>query len=306
MVIGMAPSVNVKRLRRAQRRERARSTPTSPWSTATPRPRSSPPVGASAKRSYRTAYIQAESSIFQQAVAQGQTVVAAAGDEGSEDCYHFPSSNDTRLQVDDPAGQPWVTGVGGTTLDALGPGADRVGVEPRPVHAARPGAGTRRPGPCRRGNGAPASRARTPRRRTPSPGPSRVPMSSGAGTLSCREVPDVAADADPRTGLAIFCTCVSGGWAQDRRDEHGGSAVGRPGRPGRPGPVDAGGLRQPHALPGAVWREPRLQRRDRREQSARRLAAEQRPAQLPSARTTRPHRATTWPPASAPPSPARS
>ena len=105
------------------------------------------------------AYIQAEASMFQQAVAQGQTVVAAAGDEGSEDCYVFPSSTDTRLEVDDPAGQPWVTSVGGTTLDALGPAPVESVWNIGPVRRAPAAAGSRRRGPCRRGNAARVSRA---------------------------------------------------------------------------------------------------------------------------------------------------
>ena len=51
---------------------------------------------------------------FTQAAAQGQTIFAASGDSGSEDCLH--ASGDTGLAVDSPANQPLVTGVGGTAL----------------------------------------------------------------------------------------------------------------------------------------------------------------------------------------------
>ncbi|MDQ6807683.1 MAG: putative Ig domain-containing protein [Actinomycetota bacterium] len=70
------------------------------------------------------ATIDAENTLFQEAATQGQTVVAAAGDAGSEDCYHpFPPAPDfdKSLQVDDPASQPFVTSAGGADLQALGP-----------------------------------------------------------------------------------------------------------------------------------------------------------------------------------------
>ena len=51
---------------------------------------------------------------FTQAAAQGQTIFAATGDSGSEDCLNVSGSTD--LTVDSPANQPLVTGVGGTSL----------------------------------------------------------------------------------------------------------------------------------------------------------------------------------------------
>lgn len=55
--------------------------------------------------------LQAENAIFQQMAAQGQTVYVASGDDGAYTDY--PS---TTPVVDDPSGQPYVTGVGGTSL----------------------------------------------------------------------------------------------------------------------------------------------------------------------------------------------
>ncbi len=157
------------------------------------------------------AYIQAESSLFQQAVAQGQTLVAAAGDEGSEDCYLFPSSTDTRLQVDDPGSQPWVTSVGGTTLNALGPPPSET-VWNSGLYSGTGGGGISSlwtmPAWQR---GVQSVYTRSGDNFT---GAQPCPTSSGAGTLSCREVPDVASDGDPRTGLVIACSCASGGWAR--------------------------------------------------------------------------------------------
>jgi subtilase family serine protease len=63
---------------------------------------------------------QAEQTIFQEMAAQGQTVVAAAGDDGSSDCEDTSSPTATAA-VDDPASQPYVTGVGGLTVSNLSP-----------------------------------------------------------------------------------------------------------------------------------------------------------------------------------------
>lgn len=62
---------------------------------------------------------QAEGVLFQEAAAQGQGVFAASGDQGSEDCLSSGYSGDA-LAVDDPASQPFVTGVGGTSWTAAG------------------------------------------------------------------------------------------------------------------------------------------------------------------------------------------
>src|SRR5674476_945131 len=51
--------------------------------------------------------------------AQGQSLFAAAGDSGSEDCHRPGPPSDSFLAVDDPAGDPYVTGVGGTNLTSI-------------------------------------------------------------------------------------------------------------------------------------------------------------------------------------------
>lgn len=62
--------------------------------------------------------VTAEQVIFQQMAAQGQTVIAAAGDNGSSDCNGVVSNAPA---VDDPASQPFVTGVGGLTVSSINP-----------------------------------------------------------------------------------------------------------------------------------------------------------------------------------------
>lgn len=61
-------------------------------------------------------------AVFQQAAAQGQTVVAASGDSGSSACYISPTSTalpvatQEELAVSYPASSQYVTGVGGTEI----------------------------------------------------------------------------------------------------------------------------------------------------------------------------------------------
>jgi subtilase family serine protease len=63
---------------------------------------------------------QAEQTIFQEMAAQGQTVVAAAGDDGSSDCEDT-SAPSSAAAVDDPASQPYVTAVGGLDVANIDP-----------------------------------------------------------------------------------------------------------------------------------------------------------------------------------------
>ncbi len=159
---------------------------------------------------------QVENTIFEQAAAQGQTVLEAAGDAGSDGCAH---NSDTPAQPllssSDPASQPYVLAVGGTTLnDATQPPNKQVWND-----GASGGGG---------GGGISAM--------WPSPAwqvASKVPgiddtsliiradhVSGGdfcqsqpgltASTL-CREVPDVSADADEYTGAVT--ADFGGQWA---------------------------------------------------------------------------------------------
>jgi subtilase family serine protease len=62
---------------------------------------------------------EAEARLFEQAALQGQTIFDAAGDLGAQDCIakngNRPAQH-TEAAVDANAGQPYVTGVGGTEL----------------------------------------------------------------------------------------------------------------------------------------------------------------------------------------------
>ncbi len=129
-----------------------------------------------------------ENTLFEEAATQGQSIFAAVGDFGSDGCdTHGPAPT-----VDDPASQPFVTAVGGTTLtmsprsetvwnDGLGRGATGGGVS---QFWGQPSYQTGRVLP-------------------------QSAISCGSGGTTCREIPDVSADADEDTGYMIF---YSGGW----------------------------------------------------------------------------------------------
>jgi subtilase family serine protease len=135
----------------------------------------------------------AESTLFQEAAVQGQTILASTGDLGSNDC------SDHHQSVDDPASQPWVTAVGASSINAGGEsvwnngyGATGGGVSSvwaRPAYQAA------------------AARAQSS-------------VSCGSDANNCREVPDVTADGDPSTGSVIY---YNGQW-----NTMGGTSISTP------------------------------------------------------------------------------
>jgi kumamolisin len=68
------------------------------------------------------AYVQAENVVFEQMALQGQSMFGAAGDTGAFECIR--SDGTTIINVLDPPSQPWVTSVGGTSLESFNPGAN--------------------------------------------------------------------------------------------------------------------------------------------------------------------------------------
>ncbi len=66
----------------------------------------------------------AEEIITSQAAAQGQTILAASGDQGSTACFNANSTDTTAqqeaLNVNYPASSPYVTGIGGTEFNEGG------------------------------------------------------------------------------------------------------------------------------------------------------------------------------------------
>lgn len=76
-----------------------------------------------------SAYVQAENVVFEQMAAQGQSMFGAEGDTGAFSCIR--SDGTTILNVLDPPSQPWVTSVGGTSLES-----DNPGTAPNPSYPA--------------------------------------------------------------------------------------------------------------------------------------------------------------------------
>jgi subtilase family serine protease len=142
--------------------------------------------------------LAALNTIFSQGAAQGQAVFSAAGDSGAYDC------NDSTLAVDSPSGDPNVVGVGGThlTVDSSGAyGSESVWSSPNETSRSTKGAGG--------GGGISSYFAR--------PSYQSGPSVNNAYSNGNRQVPDVAADADPASGYSVYCTvaaagCNSLGW----------------------------------------------------------------------------------------------
>ncbi len=141
--------------------------------------------------------LQTLDNIFKQGAAQGMSFFAAAGDSGAYDCA------DTNLAVGSPASDPYVTSVGGTTLQ-LNNGtysSETVWSNPKSISHGPEGAG---------GGGGLSKTFKQP----------SWQVGSGVNNQysnGYRELPDVTADADPSTGYAIYCTvtnagCNASGW----------------------------------------------------------------------------------------------
>jgi len=147
---------------------------------------------------YASSAVATENVLFEQAASQGQSIFSAAGDSGSEDCNRVDGS--TSLAVDDPASQPYVTGVGGTTLSQLGPPPTETAWNAAGIGAGGGGISAHWAMPSYQAHAASALHVITA-------------DSSGAPcgvTLGdCREAPDVSAAADPYAG---YVTYFNGSW----------------------------------------------------------------------------------------------
>jgi kumamolisin len=138
-----------------------------------------------------------ENIFFQLAALQGQTILAATGTPGNTACPGDSTYTPISTGIVDPAAQPYVTAVGGTSLglnnkeatwdvNTVGGGISRywtlpdwqhiVGV-PDPVYSSA--------NPC-------------------------APFTDNNGTY-CREIPDVALNADPANGYWTYCTTTTAG-----------------------------------------------------------------------------------------------
>jgi subtilase family serine protease len=150
----------------------------------------------------------AEQPIFEQMAAQGQTVLSAAGDAGSSDCNGITNNN---LAVDDPASQPYVTGVGGLTVNDINPLNQSVWLTP--TSSGYGGAG---------GGGISSLWSR----------PTWQSAPGIAASESMRLVPDLSTMADPGTGFIQYFTGSSAGACRNGCPQGwnsiGGTSIGSP------------------------------------------------------------------------------
>ena len=130
----------------------------------------------------------AENTLFEEAATQGQSIFAAAGDSGAADCGRKGAG----ATVDDPASQPFVTGVGGTSL-SLSPRTEVVWNDGSTRGATAGGVSKLWQQPSYQQGQVLSQSA----------------ITCGTGMTACREVPDVSADADENTGYVVFW---SGSW----------------------------------------------------------------------------------------------
>ena len=136
--------------------------------------------------------ITAEGYSSMEAAAQGQTILVSSGDDGASGCHRDTGSpNINAAAVADPASQPYVTAVGGTSLTG------------NPVTSRTTWTGS--------GGGT-----------SNIPMPNLVNYQNGfagkgftttackpASGYTCRQVPDVSANADPQTGYPVY---IGGAW----------------------------------------------------------------------------------------------
>jgi len=183
------------------------------------------------------ALVQAENVFFEQMALQGQSMFAAAGDNGAFSCLE--NNGSSILNALDPSAQPWVTSVGGTSLESFNPGtaphpAYPAGVEtvwnPGDLCNSRANEGGESGFfwcvAVGSGGGGNSQYWARPFFQF-GPGIANrysTQCALASGAAPCRETPDVSANADAFTPYAVYCTgsaalpfsqCASfggGGW----------------------------------------------------------------------------------------------
>jgi kumamolisin len=131
--------------------------------------------------------VQAEGAALVQLQTQGQSVFVSSGDDGAA------GREGTGLNAPDPGSQPLVTSVGGTTMNTVSAGGKW---SSETVWS---------------GSGGGVSDVWAIPSYQIIKGKSVAVKNGGSSTM--RNVPDVAADADPNTGASVYCS-IYGGWVQ--------------------------------------------------------------------------------------------
>jgi subtilase family serine protease len=173
-------------------------------------------------------YVQAENTVFEQMAMQGQSTFGAEGDTGAFSCIR--SDTTTIVNVLDPPSQPWVTSVGGTSMETANPGENEHPAYPTGVESvwntdalcsnAAPSAANDNQGGffwCAQtgaGGGGSSQWWGRPFYQH-GPGVNNPHTTTGNGGTQCalattgtpcREDPDVSANADEYTPYAEYCT----------------------------------------------------------------------------------------------------
>lgn len=145
---------------------------------------------------------------FQQAAAQGMTVLISSGDNGAYGCIPF-NPNDFELSTSWPSDNPYVTSVGGTALFTKADGSYDFE------------AGWESPLASLGGGGGVSTVYKRPDWQT---GPGTTNQYSNG----MRQEPDVSADADPLTGYSVYLAAAGGCQGDDCWTTIGGTSAATP------------------------------------------------------------------------------
>ncbi|WP_170142355.1 S53 family peptidase [Thermosporothrix hazakensis] len=153
------------------------------------------------------AMLKQENTLLKAAALQGQSIFVASGDSGSSACAHANPAL-KQLNVSDPASQPFVTAVGGTSLELNSDStykSESVWNHPTEnTPSPRIGAS---------GGGISHYWAAPSWQQAPgviNPHTSAAPCQAGNGRI-CRQIPDIALHADASKGYLIYCSVPSAG-----------------------------------------------------------------------------------------------
>ena len=163
-----------------------------------------------------TGFIDSESAVFEQAATQGQSVFASAGDTGSTNCLRDKGTTHASTpSVDDPGSQPYVIGVGGTSIGAT---SETVWNDSSTSQGA--GGGGVSAILCM-----PSYQDQSGIQGVISSYSVRDSTDCGTTTGYRREVPDVSADADPTTGYVVYYSGTNSNFAPGWQPVGGTSAA---------------------------------------------------------------------------------
>jgi hypothetical protein len=154
-------------------------------------------------------YGNVENELFEQAALQGQSIFSSAGDSGSDDCSAAPTTVTPLLSTDDPSSQPFVTAVGGTTItNASDTPTEHVWNDGNTFGGAGGGVSSIWGAPSWQ---QPFLDTASAAAAVASGDLAACPQSATHGA-TCREVPDVSAQADEFTGAITVFLSEFGGW----------------------------------------------------------------------------------------------